>query len=376
MLGKEFYKIDTNIELSNERLKSLVFFYEPLIGTSSLYTYEYMVLNGSSLTFKELNELLSSLNISVDVFEKQCKKLNEYRLLKTLKQDDKYVFVLSNPLTRKEFVKDDVFVRDFILKTSGKHYQEIIADIFDDEQYKNYEDVSYKLSPEVINSWSKEDETYLQKRSVPTYDFNTFFDINVFLKDISTTLLPMRFRTNENMKQIALLADLYNVSYDKMRTFLPKISKSNSNEFDLNKLKYLCMEAHGTYTKVPDNKYDVPCELYLMSLQDGKELTEYDKKIIYNLANEYHLRVDVINVLLKHCLENCDNRLIEKYLYPIASDLHRNNIGNAESALKRLSKDNKMVSKSADKLPTYNDSNNNTISKDEEDEILRLMGKK
>ena len=112
-----------------------------------------------------------------------------------------------------------------------------------------------------------------------------------------------------------------------------------------------------------------------MSLQDGKEVTDYDKKIIYNLSNRYHLAPAVINVLLEYGLKNCDNRLIENYLYPIASDLHRNDIHNAKDALNRLSRPYEK-NKKEDKLPTYDSSINKTMSAEEEEELLKLMGKK
>lgn len=375
MLGKDFYKIETNCELSNERLKSLVFFYGPLIGHDALALYEYLVLRGNTIGFNELNYLLTSLNISVDVFEEQCVKLNEYRLLRTLKQDNKYIFVFNAPLTRTEFIKDNVLVRDFILKTSGTHYQELISDIYQLDNHADFEDVSQTLSLDTLNGWSKENETYLDRRPVNKYNFNTLFDVNTFLKDISTNLLPMKFRTESNLREIATLADLYNISYDKMRTYIPEVCNSDNNEFDLNLLKYKCMNAKADYTKVENGNYNVPCLTFLMSLQDGKEVTDYDKKIIMSLSDKYHLNSSVINVLIEHTLKSCDNRLIEKYMYSIASDLHRNNIVDAKGALARLDRPyNKNSSK--DVLPTYKTDNNKKMSKDEEDELLRLMGRK
>ena len=375
MLGNQLYKIEVNCELSNERLKSLIFFYGPLIGHDALALYQHLVLSGSTIGFNDLNSLLTSLNISVDMFEEQCGKLNEYNLLKTLKQEDKYIFVFNAPLTMKEFNKDSILVRDFIMKTSGPHYQELIASVYDEGNHEGFEDVSRKLSLEAINNWSKENESYLRKDNDNKYEFNTLFDVNVFLKDMSTVLLPMRFRTMDNLSQIAKLADLYNISYDKMRTFIPKVADSDSNEFDLNQLKYLCMNARSEYTEVENGNYNVPCILFLMNLQNGKEVTEYDKKIIGNLANSYHLNTSVINVLLEHTLKACDNRLIEKYMYAIASDLHRNNVTDAKTALARLGKPyNKSTSK--DSLPTYSTENNREMSKEEADELLKLMGRK
>lgn len=376
MLGNQLYKIEVNAELSNERLRSLVFFYGPLIGYNALVLYQNLVLKGSTIGFDEINNLLTSLNISVDVFEELCGKLNEYKLLRTLRQENKYIFVFNNPLTIKEFIKDDILVRDFILKTSGQHYQELIADIYDEDVHTDYEDISRTLSLESINNWSKDNETYLKKDIGDRYNFNTLFDVNVFLRDISTNLLPMRFRTLDNLKQMATMADLYNISYDKMRTFIPKIAKTDSNEFDLNQLRYLCMKASSDYSKVENGNYNVPCLSFLMNLQNGKEVTDYDKKIILNLSDKYHLNTSVINVLLEYALKNCDNRLIEKYVYAIASDLHRNNVTDAKGALDRLNKPYNKSTNTSQSLPTYSTESNVSMSKDEADELLKLMGKK
>ena len=324
MLGKELYKLQVNCELSNERLKSLVFFYEPMIGPNALATYEYMTLKGTSVRFNELNDLLTTLNISVDEFEKQCAKLNEYKLLKTLKKDNQYIFELNAPLTMKAFIKDDLLVRTFILKTSGKYYQELISGLTSDDNYNEFEDISKKFSHDNIKNWSKEDETYLTiKKDDTSYNFGTFFNVNKFLQGVSTNLFPLHLRTPSNLKLIATLADLYNISYDKMKCFIPKISKLNSTSIDTELLKYLCIKTNADYQKVEEGNYNVPCITYLMSLQDGKEVMEYDRKIILKLANEYNLNPSVINVLLEYCLKNCDNRLIEKYVYGVASDLHR-----------------------------------------------------
>ena len=370
MLGKDLYKIEADFELSNDRLRSLVFFYGPLLGHDALLLYQYLVLRGSTASFEELNDLLTSLNISIDLYENQCEKLNEYRLLKTLKQDNRYIFQFAEPLERKQFIKDSLLVRDFILKTSGVHYQELIADIYDESAHVGFVDVSKKPDSERLEDWSKDNETYLKKNFDKDYDFATSFDVNVFLKNISVNLLPMRFRTNENMEELARMADIYGISYEKMRSFLPKIAKRDSDDFDLKMLRYLCANNAVNHVKAEDGDYGLPCVQYLMSLQEGKEVTDYDKKIIYNLSHDYHLNVPVINVLLRHALRNCDNRLIEKYLYPIASDLHRNNISSAKQALERL--DRNYGKKQEDHLPEYDTSVNKKLSKQEIDELLSL----
>lgn len=377
MLGKDLYKIDGNVELFGERLKALVFFYGPLVGNDALALYEYLAVKSHSANFRELNELLMSLNLSVDLFETLCGKLNEYRLLKTLKKDNSYVFVLCEPLTASAFIKDGILAREFILKTSGTHYQELIADIYEANEYEGYENVSKVLPVENLNSWTLEDETYLNKKPVNTdqYSFNTLFDVGRFLKDISTNLFPLPFRTKDNLKQIAEMADLYDISYDRMRSYVAETVNRSSESFNMSYLKYLCMHARGDYKNVEKGQYNVPCLTYLMSLQDGKEVTENDRKIIMNLSQEYHLNHSVINVLLEHALRNCDNRLIEKYLYPIASDLHRNDVSTAQQALERLNRNYERKTQE-DRLPVYDTGRNTSMSDEEAEELLKLMGKK
>lgn len=374
MLGKDLYKVESNVNLSSDDYKSLVIFYAPLIGPEALTLYEHLLFN-TYVTFNPISDLINSLNYSIDRLESALNKLNEYRLLKTLKDKSagRFIFVLNEPLDMISFSKDDIFVRDFIKKTSGAYYQSVISELKVYPKHNdNFIDVSAKLDPNILENWTKEDESYLKNKSSTTnFEFNTFFNVNIFLKDVSTTLLPLSFRTNENMKELATLADIYNISYDKMRTFIPKVFKSDSNTFDLNLLRYLCEKAVCDFKKISDGNYNVPCQLFLMNKQEGKELTSYDKKIIYNLAHEYHLTPAVINVILEYSLKKYDNRLIEKYIYPTASDMHRANISDAKLAINRIN--NYQTNKGKTVLPTYSSSTNPKL---DEEEFNRLMNRR
>lgn len=376
MLGKDLFKVESNVELSSERFKSLVLFYGPLIGPDALYLYEFLTVKESNYSFEEISKILNSLLISIDRFEENLGKLNQYKLVKTFKAKDKdyYVLVLNNPLTFEEFINDDILVRDFILKTSGEYYQSLLSNVRDRINLKNYEDVSKKLDPNILSNWSQKNESFLKPiNNNVDYDFSTFFNVNDFLKDVSFNLLPLKYRINENLKEMATLADLYNISFDKMRTFLPKVAKSDSDSFDLNYLRYLCENAVPEYRTINKGDYNIPCELFLMNKQDGKEVTKNDKKIIYNLSHDYHLTPSVINVLLEHALENCNNSLIEKYLYSIASDLHRNNVNDPLSAYNRL---HKYESKSKNTIkPVYSTENNPNFDEELYNEIMKNRGK-
>ncbi|MBR4421908.1 MAG: hypothetical protein IKS69_05195, partial [Erysipelotrichaceae bacterium] len=266
MLGKELYKTDIRCELSLEHLRSLVFFYAPLIGNDALVLSEYFVMRGSQLSFEEINEVLTSLNISIDIFERDLEMLNMYRLVRTLKQEDHYVLVFNEPLTRKAFIKDDILVRDFIMKTSGIYYRKIISTMKSEDMYYGYEDITRNMSVNELRNWSAAEESYFNRSKPERYSYNTLFDINVFLKDISALMFPLRYRTDEVLRTIATLADLYGISYDKMRSYVATAVNRSKEEFNLKELRYLCMNSKADYQRVREDQYDVDCQTYLMNL--------------------------------------------------------------------------------------------------------------
>ena len=379
MLGKDLFKVESNVNLTNDNFKSLVLFYEPLIGPEAMYLYEFLLVKGSSFSFEELSKILNSTSYTIDKFELLIDKLNEYRLVNTLKDenDNRYIFILNNPLSFNEFISDDIFVRNFITKTSGEYYHSLLSNVRIFSKHQGFVDVSKKIDPRILETWTKEDETFVKiKEFNDDFNFNTFFNVNDFLKDISLNLLPLKYRSEENMKELATLADLYNISYDKMRTFIPKVCSSDSNEFDLNLLRYLCMSANPEFSKVDDGIYNVPCELFLMNKQNGQEVTKYDKKILYSLSSDYHLNPVVINVLIEHALKKCDNHLYENYLYAVASDLRRNNIVNEVDALKRLDNYEPKKNTNSNLKPVYTTDNNPEFDQDRFMEIMARRGGK
>lgn len=385
MLGNDLFKVEVKADLGYRRNKSLILFYNPLIGNDAHYLYEFLCMKGTSNSFEELNKLLNSTRYSIDKFEDCLKNLNKYGLITTLKkkeeeetQIDKYIFVLENPLDFDEFNNDPLLVRDFILKTSGNYYQMLVMEARSFSKHKGFEDVSYKFDLKELENWKKGDESYLKPLpNVGKYEYGTMFNINVLLKDMSTVLFPLKFRTDENLKEIARLADLYNISYDKMRVIISKTVANSSKTFDLNDLKNKCILAMPDYRIIEEGNYKVPCELFLMNKQGGKEATPYDKRVINELSSKYFLNPEVINVLIEYTLNNCNNQLMEKYMYSIASDLHRNGINTAEEALDRLNGNKakvKKVTKKKDIEVVYDGSKNKEVSKEELEALRKFRG--
>ena len=380
MTGKDLYHIEKNGELSEERLRSLLFFYRPLIGNDALALYQYLFLAPADPGFTELNRLLQDLNCSVDDFEKECRKLNEYRLLKTLRKDDRYVFLLSEPLSRREFVKDDILVRYFILNAGGETYRSILSSIPVGNSYDGFENISGTISASGLEAWTSEDETYLNENKTDvkrSYDFDTLFDVNYFLKDMSTLLFPQRFRTEENLRQIARMADLYNVSNEKMRQYIAKACSLDGKTFDFDLLYYLCSSGNSGEA-AEEGTYGVPCVNFLMKLQNGKKVTEADKAMLRKLAVEYELNASVINVLLEYIMKRYDNTIIPSTVYSFANNLHRHDIKTAEEAIEWLnsSTEKNASGRRKDIIATYDDSSNPEFDEDRYREIMNRRNRK
>lgn len=339
MLGNDKFKVECKVDLSSERFKSLVLFYLPLIGQNALALYENFLVKGPTASFYEISDILNTLFYSIDTFEESLKKLNEFRLLITYryKEEDKYLFVLKEPLTREEFIKNEVFVRYFILKTSGPYYQYLIADLYSENNYQNLDNISYSLNPDVLNPWSQDDESYLKQKNLILENYDSLFDMKAFIAGCSENMFPLKYRTPENIKEVGMLADLYNISEDQMRVFFSQMLKDNK-PFDLNFLRKKCEMSRSEYKKIAENKYDVPCELFMMNMAQGIEISSYDKKILYKLANDYKLKIEVINVLIEYALNTCDNQLFETFINPIAANFKRNNIDTVEKAKEMLNK--------------------------------------
>ena len=378
MLGNDFYKVEVNCELSNERLKSLIFFYGPLIGNDALVLYQYLILTGSTDTFNELNELLRSLNVSVDRFERNCKKLNEYKLLKTLKKRNNYIFILNEPLSMKKFIKDDILVRHFIMKAGGDTFKSIVSKVMQNNSYEDYENVSETLHIEDLQSWSSADETYLRTVSNQnnTYSFDTLFDINNFLKGMSKNLFPLQLRTKDNLLKIAKMADLYSIPNDKMRVYIPKVCDLKSDKIDFDLLASMCRRSKNNQDVVKDG-YDVPVVSFLNRIQNGKKVTETDKIMIRKLSDEYELNTSVINALLEFIVNKYDNTIIPSKVYSYANNLHKNDIKNAKAAIDWLNKSNsKTKSKKEDIQTIYDTSSNPEFDEARYNEIMSTRRKK
>ena len=377
MLGRNNYLLTGTKELKRSEWQALYLLYQPLIFNDALTIYGYFVNR-----YKKqgtITELLLDLNMSLDAFILGTERLNEYRLLDTYKYkyEDRYVFVLREPKSTEMFLKDEIFSR-ILLNTIGKdRYNELYTALMKGKiDLKDYQNMTKHLKYNSLIDWSPEKEAdfhYIKKQSVPDNHIDSYFDIKRFVKEASTTLLPLKFRTADILAMIGRYADIYNISQDQMRIIVGKVVSSDLNEFNINRFKRLCAEVRPNYRSIKPGEYNVPCSLFLMNLQGGKEASPADMELFAELIERYHLPIEVVNVLIEHALKKCDNRLIRRYITGVAGDLHRINIQSAEAAKAFLNQDKSRVSKTKDILPQYDDSLNPSYGQSEYEELLRFL---
>lgn len=362
MLGKNYYKIKGINDLKKDDYQSLFLMYQPLILNDALMIY-CLFLNRIK-DDGHIIDLLNQLNMTLDSFALGLEKLNEYRLLDTYHdlRNDNYLFILREPKSTRRFLQDELFSR-ILLDTIGKNrYSELYSNLYvQKENLSTYTNETKHLKINSLINWSqdKEDTFHQIKKPVINDEYKSNFDIKKFLNEASPILLPLKFRTKEILNTIARYADVFNISQDKMRVIIGNTVNSNQNEFNFSRFKKLCSQVHQNFNKIEKGNYDVPCTLFLMNLQGGKALSPADMNLISDLIDNYYLNIDVVNVLIEHSLKVCNNRLIGSYIKALASDLHRNDIKNADEAIAFLNQKSKVnTSHPKDVLPTYDVSEN------------------
>lgn len=384
MLGSDLYKIEGIETVYGTELKSLVLLYREIAGQEPIATFLSLIFQNKT-DFKNLSYLLDCLNLTVTSFELHLEELEKVNLIDTYRKNDQYIFVLKKPLAYREFIDHELYGRLLLHKVSKEYYQFLIQrHIYDHSDKSGYTLINHQNNFESLASWDEENEK--EFKSIKPIDITTehsiesFFPVYDFMKEVSSLIFPLSLRTVENLKEIALLADTYGITKERMRINLMNATTVNPPKFDVAKMRILCRNSKSEFRYESGNKYQVPCAIFIAKLQDGKELTAYDKRIIDQLVNNYHLKPEVINVLIEHSLQECDNKLISSYIYAVAANWYRNDVDTYQKALEELKGSAKApkrnyAKKKEEVLPVYDSSNNPTISDEEFKALLREAGK-
>lgn len=367
MLGRNKYRARFSYELSFEDLKSLLLLYQPLISSRAVILYEHLHTENDKIS--DISTLIQRTGLALNDLEDAFKRLNEYRLVDSYIKGDEYLFILHKPHSSLSFLNNDLYNK-LLRREIGTEELARRVSLFTKtslEETDGYQNISSKLSN--TDSASNESRLSYNDQSHQNEILNpSYFDISRFVKNASTVLLPKKARTIHNLNAISSLADTYGITQDEMRRFVSQCIRND--DLDITALKIKCQHAKSDYNVIGEG-YEVPCAVFLKGLQNGRDLTPNDIKLLDKLINDYHLRPSVVNVLVEHALKVCDNHLYSSYLYPIAGDFNRNGIDTSDKAVNalssRLTKRNN--SKYSEVLPTYEKTEMN-ISDQEVDDLI------
>ena len=378
MLGSDLYKLEGIETVYGTELKSLVLLYREIIGQDAVATFLSLIFQEKT-NFKELSYLLNCLNLSVTNFEAHLEALEKVSLVDSYQKDKQYIFELKKPLSYRNFIDHELYGRMLIRKVDQSYYQYLIQrNLYDHSDKTGYKLVNHKNDFEELADWDEAKEEEFRKVKTVNIEsdhaIDSFFPIYDFMKGVSAFIFPISLRTLENLKEIALIADTYGISEERMRINLMNATTVTPApaHLDINKLRNLCRKSKTEIRYSADNPYQIPCATFITNLQAGKELTPNDKRIIDKLVNEYHLKPEVINVLIEHCLKESGNKLISSYVYAIAANWYRNDIDSYQKALEEINtplttskKKTRTKKQKEEVLPVYEASNDFDLSEDD-----------
>ena len=369
MLDKETVKIEGIEEISNERLKSLLFLYEELIDIRAIHLYQCLIyLNHGTLY--SVSQLLDILHIKEENLREMMHELERLQLIKTYKKGDEYLIDVLAPLNCNEFFASEIFDRYLATKTKDRYRSLRALLIRESSDKTDYIDISAKAD---LSSWSSIDEK--DYRDIKALTDSSIFPLKKFLK-VSKNLFPESLRTYDNLDYIKKLGEAYGIGLDEMRRYVNEsIVRVKDPFIDKSALLKKCQNArkHTVYT---DEGYLMATNDFLMQLLNVDKLNFNDRKIINRLISKEFFDLDhaVVNVLLEYVYKKKD-RLDQNLIYAIASDWVNKKIDTVDKAKDRIRQINNQDKQSvkADFDPVYNTKDNPSISDEEVLEYLKTM---
>jgi len=339
MNGNDKYcvKKDMNFQENYQRVISLL--YMPLITPMATSLYFYFAQQREN-EYYSLEMICSIMDIGIDELEKDIIALENFGLLKTLKNNSVYMLCVHNPLSYQEFFNHPIYPR-LLHKQVGEGYYALLKAEVNDASISmdGFEDVTHSLDKEILTSWNQQNEDDYQKSNLPESYENVVidFDYNEMLRNCTDLQFPQSLRTKENMIAIGKLATIFSISPARMKTLACQAIDKKTKIFDIEKLRSKCISEKSTDTK--DGKFDYSIEpVNFLYQKQGFALSSVDKKTIEYLKTELNLNNEVVNFLVEYILDNNDNMLSTALLEKIGSTWARQGIDTIEKAKQQITK--------------------------------------
>ena len=339
--GKDTYRCECSFSVSEDMIISLMSLYQPLIGGDGVLVY--MTLLSESRNFRSLDShgrLLTMMNMSPDVFDSACARLEEYKLLKTYMKEQEsrssYVYILYSPMNIRDFSRSNLYMNRLQRILGARQLEETVTRLQGSSvSLAGYSDVTRAV---VYTDEREYDQEHSFSRVENRYNFreneeeSVSFDYEKFVRTTSVLVFPAELRTKENMYLIGKIASVYGLSPDTMRLLVKNCVHLETMEFDGEKLKLLASRKNPDITSASD-PYSLPPVSFLQSKQNGASVSLTDKKILERLSVDMHFPNEVINVMIEFILKISQNRLNSSFVDKVAGEWARDGISTKEEAI-------------------------------------------
>ncbi len=349
MLGKDQFIVNTKGSFITNHQQILAALYMPLIGIEAVGIYNLLYAERKGSINADIERLCILSGLDIDSLKKHLVLLEQFCLVERYYKDGIYVFVVISPVNANDFFENDLYARLYLNKVGKKDFEITKAKyLYDEINFESFENLTNKkLDLAVLKNWSEAEEQLYQQLKQPIYKEDAIeikFDYERFIRSLgdSVLLFPYSLRTKENMQTIGQLATLFSITPEKMKTLVAKSIDIETNTFDREKLKRLCLNEKTVDVVEGSNEYDLSPVSFLY-LKQGVPVSNADKRLLEYLQIQLQMKPEVVNVLIEHCLENTNQKLSKDYVEKVATTWIRQKVETLEDALKQ--KNNRNYSK-------------------------------
>lgn len=410
MSNCDFYEIRFASTISDSDRKVLIDLYQPIVGPvaiSLFFKFWSDAQTDQETGFYSIDKLITYLRITSDALLNSRRLLEAMGLLKTyvkvINEERKtYMFCLYAPKQPKEFF-DDIFFKELLIKYIGeKDVQRLTSYYRNRIDLTDFKDITTKFG-EVFYTDINNFKNSIPS-SIPTLvgreegNVYTSFDIGKFLTLLASKNIKDNFLTKEEIEKISKIATIYGADEEILVRYFEyycdfyaekgkRLSEAKLVSTLRDNINYIesqkpIQKPKNKNIKVrnmaPDSSefadfiklVEITPPVEFLKLRQNNTAPAFsDIVLLKELATEFKLPNDVINVLIGYALDAKKNMLIPEYVKKIASAMNREGVTNAIETMNYLSSFSRKKAKNKDSdKPSYQPKTNKKLF-DEEDNV-------
>lgn len=314
--------------LSSEQRQSLSLLYGPLIGKSSVCLYEFLSAIQNQI---ELEDLYLMLSMNEAQLDRARNHLEQYHLIETYIHEEEMLIFLYAPLMPNKFLCHDAYSRLYLASVGVNCFDKVKMMLQKDVSVpSDYTKVESPLDVSRLDAWNESKEIAYEKVK-PSMKQKYDFDFATLFKGMDR-VIPVRYRTKENLDRIAEMAKIYGIDAKNMRKYVQRSINPSTHVFDLEKLKNMVM-GNRKVVKINKDPYQMSPVKFLQNKQNGIPVVKSDQALIERLCTEFQFPVEVVNTLIEYTLQQTHQQFSRNYVEKVAASWVRLHVDSRNRAL-------------------------------------------